>query len=836
MSRPEHPTLEMPAPGGRVDRFTLERSCGAGGGGLVFLARDADGSRVALKVLPSREPLLRARFEREALALQRIAHPAIVRYVDHGIDRDLPWLAMEWIDGHDLRERLAKGPLGVEETLALGVRLADALVAAHEAGVLHRDLKPANVMLPGGRLDRARLVDFGVARDETATDLSLTHTGMVVGTPSYMSPEQATADREIDGRADLFALGSLLWQCLTGRVAFEGSDAIVVFAQLLTVDPPPASSLAPGVPAHLDRLLAQLLKKDREQRPPDALAVRAALELLRPTTEPPAETPRTSRRVRFAAPPALVWAIFSDTDRWNRLVGSGLATYTHDDASVARVGHGAVAGIPVAWRELGEWVEGHFGWGERRYDDGPLVASVLHFECTPTDDGGTELFVETWPTASPTAPPAAAAMLAQHFDKRLARYVDAVRSFLDEHTKVHGPFALDPEVPAVIEAARVLTHASDRALVGSTRATDEAQLRARAEALPPSPHRDAFVQLLHRAPDDALRVLRSIELASALDAPVDEATRLLVDGTHAGLLDLRFELVCPTCRVAAQVVDDVLAIGARARCGECRRDFELDLDANVDVIFTVHEAVRDVPPELWCAGAPRWRPHVLAQLRPAPGLTRELPIALPRSPVVARLAGHEACAPIVARGLAITIGAEPDGPTLAVEPLDEPVLRVVHTGDRRVPDLQIERASLAVRALTMRDALAVPALASLLGGDARATLGRATLAVLYVSLDGLEALCTSEGDARALELVGGALDRADRLVREAAGAVVERSVDALLACFAREEDAERARAAIEDADEGASLRMGVASGPVLLVREADGVALFGATVVRARHG
>lgn len=839
MSRPEHSTLEMPAAGGRVDRFTLERSCGPGGGGLVFAARDADGTQVALKVLPSREPLLRARFEREALALQRIEHPAIVRYVDHGIDRDLPWLAMAWIDGHDLRERLAKGPLGVEETLALGVRLADALAAAHEAGVLHRDLKPANVMLPGGRLDRACLVDFGVARDETATDLSLTRTGMVVGTPSYMSPEQASADREIDGRADLFALGSLLWQCLTGRVAFEGSDAIVVFAQLLTVDPPPASSLAPGVPAHLDRLLAQLLKKDREQRPPDALAVRAALELLRPTTEPPAETPRTSRRVRFAAPPTLVWAIFSDTDRWNRLVGSGLATYTHDDPGVARVGHGAVAGIPVAWRELGEWVEGHFGWGERRYDDGPLVASVLHFECTPTDDGGTELFVETWPTASPTAPPAAAAMLAQHFDKRLARYVEAVRSFLEEHTKSHGPFVLDPEVPAVIEAARVLASASDRALVGSTRATDEAKLRARADALPESPHREAFVQMLQSAPDDALRVLRPIELATALDAPVDEATRLLVDGTHAGLLDLRFELVCPTCRVAAQVVDDVLAIGTRGSCAECRRDFELDLDANVDVVFTVHAAVRDVPPELWCAGAPRWRPHVIAQLRPEPGGTRELPIELPRSPVIVRLAGHEASAPIVARGLAITIGETTDdegtrSATLAVEGLDEPVLRVVHTGDRRVPDLQIERASLDVRALTLRDALAVPALASLLGGDARATLGRATLAVLHVSLEALEALCANEGDARALELANDALDRTDRLVRESGGAVVERGVDALLACFAREEDAERARAAIASADAGASLRIGCASGPVLLVREADGVALFGATVARAR--
>ena len=829
MSRPEQITLEMPGPGSRVDRFTLERPCGAGGGGLVFVARDEEGTRVALKVLPSRDPLLRARFEREALALQRLTHPAIVRYVDHGLDHELPWLAMAWIEGHDLRERLAQGPLGVEETLALGARLADALAVAHEAGVLHRDLKPANVMLTDGRLDRACLVDFGVARDETASDLSLTRTGMMVGTPSYMSPEQVSGEPEIDGRADLFALGSLLWQCLTGRVAFEGSDPMVVFAQLLTVDPPPASSLAPGVPVHLDRLLAQLLTKDRDRRPPDALAVRAAIELLRPSAEPPADTPRVVRRERIDAPPALVWAIFSDTDRWNRLVGSGLATYTYDGPNASRVGHGELAGFPVAWRELGEWVEGRFGWGERRYADGPLVASVLRFECTATDDGGTELLVETWSTASPTAPPAAAAMLAQHFDKRLTRYVDAVRSFVDAHVSAHGPFTLDSEVPAVIESARLLSHAHDRALVGSTRATDDAQLRSRASALSSSPHRDAFVELLAHAPDDTLRVLRPVELATALSAPVDEATRLLVDGAHAGLLDLRFELVCPTCRVAAQVVDDVLSSGARASCGECRRDFELDLDANVDVIFSVHPAVRAVPPELWCAGAPRWRPHLIAKLRPAPGVSRELPIDLPRAPVIVRFAGHEACAPLVARGLSITITID-DAPKLTVEPLDEPVLRVVHSGDRHVPDLQIERALGATSPLTLRDALAVPELSSLLGGDARVTLGRATLAVLHAAIDELGDLCAREGDARALVLADEVLDRAERAIRESNGAVIERSVDALLACFSREDDAMRARSVIGD-----TLRVGVAHGPVLLVREGQGVALFGATVARARE-
>ncbi|MCA9613867.1 MAG: protein kinase [Myxococcales bacterium] len=824
MARAESPTLEMLGPGSRIDRYTLERPAGAGGGGLVFVARDDEGHRVGLKIVASRDELVRARFEREAIALQKLSHPSIVRYVAHGVDRNLPWLAMEWIEGRDLKERLADGPLGVDETLALGARLADALIAAHDAGVLHRDLKPANVMLEDDRLDRARLVDFGVARDAAAQDLSLTRTGMMVGTPSYMSPEQAAGEKTIDGRADLFALGALLWQCLTGRVAFEGSEPMVVLAQLLTVDPPAASSLAPGVPAHLDRLLAQLLAKDPAKRPPDALAVRAAIELLRPTTEPPEQTPRTSRRLSVAAPPAIVWGILCDTDRWNRLVGSGLTTYTHEDPHAPRVGHGAMAGIPVTWREVGEWVEGRFGWGERRFDDGPLVASVFHFECTAREDGGTDVFVEAWPTPSPTAPSAAGAMLAQHFDKRLARYVEAVEAFVNEVGPIAPPAADEAAVRVV---TRLLRRASDRALIGSTRATDRDALAKRGDALASGPGRDALLAWLADAPDDALRVVRPDDVAATLALPLDDATRLLVDGTRAGLLDLRFELVCPTCRVAAQVLDDVGGLGAQASCHECHRDFAIDLDQNVDVVFAVHEAVRDVPPEIWCAGAPRWRPHVISQLRPEPGVARELPIDLPDAPVVVRLAGYEPAAELRARGLEVVIDFVDGEPSVKVSALDEPVLRLRHDGDRRVPDLQIERVG-GGDELTLREALAVPELAQLLGGSARASLGRATLAVLVAQVDALDALCASEGDANAFEIVRERLDVAEEKVRDHDGAVLRRGPDRLLACFSREEDAHEVRASLEG-----TLRVGVAHGPVLVVRERDGVALFGGTVARA---
>lgn len=258
-------------------RFELGESLGTGAMGIVHHASDrVTGEHLAVKQIRGVDELSTQRFLREGAVLARLEHPGIVRYHAHGIDEEgKPYLAMEWIEGQTLSDRL-RAPVSVRDAVILGARLADALAAAHEAGVVHRDLKPTNVLLPQGDLARAKIVDFGVAQLRDAS-VRLTRSGVMVGTPAYMAPEQARGGDVVDGRADLFALGCLLYRAITGRAPFAGETLVSVLAKVLFDDPRPISALLAGVPAALDELVLRLLAKDRAARPSSAREVADAL-------------------------------------------------------------------------------------------------------------------------------------------------------------------------------------------------------------------------------------------------------------------------------------------------------------------------------------------------------------------------------------------------------------------------------------------------------------------------------------------------------------------------------------------------------------------------------
>jgi eukaryotic-like serine/threonine-protein kinase len=191
-----------------ADRFVVERRAGAGGMSIVYRARDGEtGAPCAVKVLARAEPRLLERFDREARLLAELRHPGIVRYLTHGITTEGDrYLAMEWLEGEDLSERLSRAPLAISDTLTLARVVAEALHFAHARGVVHRDVKPSNLYLPDGQIERVKVLDFGIARllDDSGAS---TRTGVRVGTPSYMSPEQARGLSKIDGRTDVFSLG-----------------------------------------------------------------------------------------------------------------------------------------------------------------------------------------------------------------------------------------------------------------------------------------------------------------------------------------------------------------------------------------------------------------------------------------------------------------------------------------------------------------------------------------------------------------------------------------------------------------------------------------------------
>ncbi len=321
-------------------RFLVEREAGVGGMGRVYQARDeGSGRAVALKVLhASGDASSHERFEREAQILSSLSHPAIVEYVAHGEHEGSPFLAMEWLEGEPLSARLRRGPLALADAVELGVRVAEALSCAHEAGVLHRDVKPANLILGASDAD-VRVVDFGVARHARDTR-GVTRTGMIVGTCAFMSPEQALAQRDIDARSDLFSLGCVLYECVSGSRAFGARDATAALAKVLLEEPAPLHQIAPKAPRALTELVSWLLRKDRAQRPATARIVTERLRAAR------ADVGAASAEV--ASQPALgtrerrvIWVVLASnalaTNPSNETMPEDAPTITDDEAGTGQL-------------------------------------------------------------------------------------------------------------------------------------------------------------------------------------------------------------------------------------------------------------------------------------------------------------------------------------------------------------------------------------------------------------------------------------------------------------------------------------------------------------------
>lgn len=246
----------------------------------MFRARDRQTDRVvAVKLVNG--GVADARFDREATLLATLKHDAIVGYIAHGkLPDGRAYLAMEWLEGESLEDRLARGPLTIAESLAIARRVARALASGHALGIVHRDVKPSNIIFRAFETDDAVLVDFGIARASFGgSGPALTKTGIAIGTPAFMAPEQARAERAIDGRADVFSLGAVLFECLTGRSAFIGEHVVAVLAKVLLEPAPRVRSIRRDVPASLDELVASMLEKDPAHRPSDIVHALEHLDL-----------------------------------------------------------------------------------------------------------------------------------------------------------------------------------------------------------------------------------------------------------------------------------------------------------------------------------------------------------------------------------------------------------------------------------------------------------------------------------------------------------------------------------------------------------------------------
>jgi len=252
----------------RIGKYPVIREIGEGAMGTVYEGFDPDtGGKVAIKVLRAehladhRADSALARFEREALATRRLHHPNIVAVHEYGVQGRIRFIAMEFLHGRELRQLMReRGRFAFDDAVFVLLQLLDALGHSHEHGVVHRDIKPTNLMVLEGL--QVKVMDFGIARIESA---AFTQIGAVLGTPTYMSPEQMRGE-PADGRADLWAAGVMLYEMLVGRPPFAGANWLEVMKSAAMQEPVPVSTLLPELPPALDALFARALAKRRDDR------------------------------------------------------------------------------------------------------------------------------------------------------------------------------------------------------------------------------------------------------------------------------------------------------------------------------------------------------------------------------------------------------------------------------------------------------------------------------------------------------------------------------------------------------------------------------------------
>lgn len=795
----------------QIGRYQITKELGRGGMGVVYQATDPDSNTtVAIKMLTAfaaADPTARMRFEKEARLLAEVNNPWVTNLLDVGEHDDIPFLVIEYVDGTDLSHELKNGRrFNEKQALSLIADVARALVPAHDLGIIHRDIKPGNILLTKQAEDsnkgtaepdsqeiefRVRLADFGLARhQDQSQSMQMTQTGAFMGTPTYMSPEQYKGTGEITPETDVYSLGVTLYELLAGVAPFIANDPMQLAAKHCFDNVPDLTKKNAAVSDATIRIVNKALAKEATARYADAAQLLADIQqLLTGNANAIAQHPALSKDEDSAqhtefvwelnSPPEKLWPFVSDTERVNEALGLPAVKFTGQQTptGLKRTGSFQLAGMTIEWEEHPfEWIEGRRFGVFREFSKGPFrwFSSAVNMELTA--NGGTRLThtIRICPRNF-MGRLVAALEIKVKAKKSLDKVYRRIDQIISEKTnRAHlDPFRSAKPLSSTQKSR--LTQRLQKLESGSASLEVAEQLR----------------QLLTLAPQQVVSRIRPLEFARTNGLDPQLTTHCFLHAAACQILQIQWDILCPTCRIASDAVSTMDALKNHAYCEACDADFEVDLASVIELVFRAHPEIRDTAQATYCIGGPGHSPHVVAQVTLQPDERFELTTQLDAGEYVLR-------GPRLPFTLLLNIDSQRGVPRAEIHLRitdESPRLPLIRAGSQLLTWVNHEQTSLQIRlertiprsdVVTAAQAILTPAFLELFPNevpDPNRAFTTAEFTICVLRFPGLPSVTERLGDLKACELWTATQRQLRRDVAAAAGVVVCSSTSEVLITF-----------------------------------------------------
>ena len=675
--------------------------------------------------------------------------------------------------------------------------LCRGLVTAHAKGMIHRDIKPENVLLD--ETDKTgrpvvKLTDFGLARHvDQSESMKLTQTGALLGTPYYMSPEQFTGAHEISPATDVYAIGATFFELLTGKRPFNAADPIQLASAHCFETPPDVRKFCPTISDASADLVRRMLAKHPGQRPPDASSVLEEIIRLQSgdssqfvvhpvlPEHDEAKLFRADFEYDMTSSPAALWPGVSNTDRFNQAAGLPSITYesmTDSDGRIRKFGQFRLGGVAVKWEEHPfEWIEGQRFSVLREFAAGPFAWFMNTVELIPLPNGGTHVkhHVKIQPRGL------VGRMLAKmevsikgkrHLD-RIYRRIDNTVAGRISVSQVTDAFQEPPSLKRV-QRQRLEQRLDQLAATGVGH-----------EIL------DTFRDLLTNAAGQEVARIRPYALARRFGLSEQDVVEACLRAVPAGLFTLHWDIVCPTCRLAADVKSTLREIEQHANCSACQIKFDIEFGSSLELIFRPHSEIRSSDAKSYCAGGPGNFSHVVAQVRLEPSERLMMPLSLKSGSYIVR-------GPSLPYAVPIEVDSETGlrhGQVRCLPGTNRTPVTTLRAGHQNLalenffPGEQVIRIERTLRrsdALTAAQVTTLPLFCELFPEQTLSQgllVEMATSNFVLIQLANLDQVFRELGDGGAYTLLQDFQRIAERRIHQRGGAVVDYSTGVLVASF-----------------------------------------------------